>query len=59
MGSFPSKNPTDELIGLRALSPNPESWDRVDASVRQYVEVTANIEVVNEQSVDLQIEMGL
>jgi hypothetical protein len=22
-GSFPSDNPTDELIGLRALAPNP------------------------------------
>jgi hypothetical protein len=38
-GSFPSDNPTDELIGLRALAPNPPLWDRVDASVQRYVEV--------------------
>ena len=36
-GRFPSTNPTDELIGLRALSPDPELWDRVDRSVQQYV----------------------
>jgi len=33
--------------------------DRVDASVRQYVEVATNIEIVNEQSVNLQIDIGL
>ena len=58
-GSFPSENPTDELIGLRALSPDEPSWDHVDVSVRQYVEDATNIELVNEQSIDLQIDVGL
>ena len=58
-GSFPSDNPTDELIGLRALAPNPPLWDRVDASVQRYVEVATNFEIVNEQSADLPIDIGL
>jgi conjugative relaxase-like TrwC/TraI family protein len=58
-GRFPSTNPTDELIGLRALSPDPESWDRVDASVQQFIDIATKIEIVNEQLFDLQIDLGL
>jgi len=57
--SFPGKNPTDELIGLRALSRHPKCWDHADRSVHQYLEVATKIEIVNEQSVALQIDIGL
>jgi conjugative relaxase-like TrwC/TraI family protein len=50
-GSFPSANPTDELIGLRALSPDPGLWDRVDRSVQQYMSFTHG------QALDLTMEL--
>jgi len=54
---FPSDNPTDELIGLWALSPDPEAWVRVDASVGHYMEIAPNVEMVHTQQLDF--TMGL
>jgi conjugative relaxase-like TrwC/TraI family protein len=57
--SFPSTNPTDELIGLRALSSDPESLDRIDASAQQFIELATKIEIVNERLLDFQMDLGL
>jgi hypothetical protein len=56
---FPSDNPVDELIGLRALSPDPEAWDRVSAAMRQHIDVATHIDITNEQFLDLETDIVL
>jgi hypothetical protein len=56
---FPSDNPVDELIGLRALSPDPEAWDRVSAAMRQHIDVATHIDIANEQFLDLETDIVL
>jgi hypothetical protein len=50
-GSFPSSNPTDELIGLRALSTDPKLWDCVDHALQHYMNFTHG------QALDLTTEL--
>jgi conjugative relaxase-like TrwC/TraI family protein len=56
---FPSDDPTNELIGLRALAPDLEAWDRVDAVVGKYVATVPRIEVVHEIDFGPTIEMEM
>jgi hypothetical protein len=56
---FPSDNPTDELIGLRAFSPDPEAWVKVDASVGHYIEIAPNVEMDNPQQLDFTLGLEL
>jgi hypothetical protein len=57
--SFPSENPTDELIGLRALSPDLTAWDRVDGCVGRYMAMCPQAEPTLTQHVELGIELEL
>jgi hypothetical protein len=56
---FPSDNPTNELIGLRALAPDLDEWDRVDALVGEYLAATPRVEIVHELEVGLGIELEM
>jgi conjugative relaxase-like TrwC/TraI family protein len=57
--SFPSDNPTDELIGLRGLSLDVDAWDRTDAAVSHQIATMPMVEVALTQEVGLTIEMEL
>jgi hypothetical protein len=46
-------------LGLRALSPDPQAWDRVDAALGRYMALEATNEVADGQPLDYPIELGL
>jgi hypothetical protein len=54
----PSDNPTNELIGLCALSPDMHAWDHVDALVGQHLALTPAIAVDHVQELGPSIELG-
>jgi conjugative relaxase-like TrwC/TraI family protein len=56
---FPSDNPTNELIGLRALSPDIDAWDRTDAAVGQCRSAMPTIEMSLAPEMGLAIELEL
>ena len=57
--SAPSENPTNELIGLRALAPDLDAWDRVDSVVGEYMAIVPRIEVAQGLDLGLGIELEL
>jgi conjugative relaxase-like TrwC/TraI family protein len=56
---FPTDNPTDQLIGLRALSPDLAAWDRVDVLVSQHMATMPMIDSPLIQEIGLSIELEL
>jgi hypothetical protein len=56
---FPSDNPTNELIGLRALSPDIDAWDRTDSAVGQCRSAMPTIEMSLAPEMGLAIELEL
>ena len=57
--SHPSDNPTDELIGLRALAPDRDVWDRVDALVGEYMATVPRVEMDQGLELGLAIELEM
>jgi conjugative relaxase-like TrwC/TraI family protein len=56
---FPSDNPTIELIGLRALAPDLDEWDRVEALVGEYVATLPTTALGHEVDLGPAIELEL
>jgi len=54
-----SDNPTVELIGVSALAPDREAWERVDALVGEYVATMPKVEMDHrlEHGFGIELEM--
>jgi conjugative relaxase-like TrwC/TraI family protein len=57
--SSPSDNPTNELIGLCALAPDPDAWDRVDALVGEYMATVPRPDMAQEMVLGPTIELEM
>jgi hypothetical protein len=57
--SSPSDNPTNEMIGLCALAPDREAWERVDALVGEYMATVPRVEMAQEVLLGPTIELEM
>jgi conjugative relaxase-like TrwC/TraI family protein len=55
----PSDNPTDELIGVRALAADRDSWNAVDSAVGRFVAVSPSLDLQPAQEIGQAMELEL